>query len=98
MIERRGNLTGRSAKLSNLHTLWATLCHGSVWAVNLTPDLRLHSQAGLSTMQGRAGKAPKREMVIESPQQYKSLAEIEAEVEAGSQVAAVSVHCAIFFY
>ena len=44
-------------------------------------------------MQGRAGKAPKREMVIESPQQYKSLAEIEAEVEAGSQVAAVSSHC-----
>ncbi|KAG7235400.1 hypothetical protein INR49_002711 [Caranx melampygus] len=40
-------------------------------------------------MQGRAGKAPKREMVIESPQQYKSLAEIEAEVEAGSQVAVV---------
>ncbi|XP_035802284.2 dedicator of cytokinesis protein 9 isoform X4 [Amphiprion ocellaris] len=40
-------------------------------------------------MQGRTGKAPKREMVIESPQQYKSLAEIEAEVEAGSQVAAV---------
>lgn len=41
-------------------------------------------------MQGRAGKAPKREMVIESPQQYKSLAEIEAELEAGAQVAAVS--------
>lgn len=41
-------------------------------------------------MQARAGKAPKREMVIESPQQYKCLAEIEAEVEAGSQVAAVS--------
>ncbi|XP_076004947.1 dedicator of cytokinesis protein 9 isoform X2 [Genypterus blacodes] len=40
-------------------------------------------------MQGRTGKAPKREMVIESPQQYKSLAEIEAEVEAGSQVVAV---------
>ncbi|XP_054479935.1 dedicator of cytokinesis protein 9 isoform X2 [Anoplopoma fimbria] len=40
-------------------------------------------------MQGRAGKAPKREMVIESPQQYKSLAEIEEEVEAGSQVAVV---------
>ncbi|XP_029696132.1 dedicator of cytokinesis protein 9-like isoform X2 [Takifugu rubripes] len=39
------------------------------------------------TMQGRAGKAPKREMVIESPQQYKCLAEIEAEVEPGSQVA-----------
>ncbi|XP_054631989.1 dedicator of cytokinesis protein 9-like isoform X2 [Dunckerocampus dactyliophorus] len=37
----------------------------------------------------RAGKAPKREMVIESPQQYKCLAEIEAEVEAGSQVALV---------
>ncbi|XP_034072740.1 dedicator of cytokinesis protein 9 isoform X5 [Gymnodraco acuticeps] len=46
-------------------------------------------QAGLTTMQGRAGKAPKREMVIESPQQYRSLAEIEAEVEAGSQVVAV---------
>eukprot|EP00066_Takifugu_rubripes_P015242 XP_011604508.1 PREDICTED: dedicator of cytokinesis protein 9-like isoform X2 [Takifugu rubripes] len=41
------------------------------------------------TMQGRAGKAPKREMVIESPQQYKCLAEIEAEVEPGSQVAGV---------
>lgn len=41
-------------------------------------------------MQARAGKAPKREMVIESPQQYKCLAEIEAEVDAGSQVAAVS--------
>ncbi|KAF1371629.1 hypothetical protein PFLUV_G00270450 [Perca fluviatilis] len=41
-------------------------------------------------MQGRAGKAPKREMVIESPQQYKSLAEIEAEVETGgSQVAVI---------
>uniref|UniRef100_A0A3B3CZC8 Dedicator of cytokinesis 9b n=1 Tax=Oryzias melastigma TaxID=30732 RepID=A0A3B3CZC8_ORYME len=39
-----------------------------------------------SAMQGRAGKAPKREMVIESPQQYKSLAEIEAEVDAGLQV------------
>lgn len=42
------------------------------------------------TMQGRVGKAPKREMVIESPQQYKCLAEIEAEVEPGSQVAGVS--------
>lgn len=42
------------------------------------------------SMQGRVGKAPKREMVIESPQQYKCLAEIEAAVEAGSQVAAVS--------
>ncbi|KAJ0009333.1 hypothetical protein NQD34_001035 [Periophthalmus magnuspinnatus] len=40
-------------------------------------------------MQGRAGKAPKREMVIESPQQYKSLAEIEAETEAASQVQVV---------
>nr|XP_061802809.1 dedicator of cytokinesis protein 9-like [Nerophis lumbriciformis] len=40
-------------------------------------------------MQGRAGKAPNREMVIESPQKYKSWAEIEAEVEAGSQVASV---------
>lgn len=47
-------------------------------------------------MQGRAGKAPKREMVIESPQQYKCLAEIEAEVEAGSQVAAVSALRVIF--
>lgn len=49
-------------------------------------------------MQGRAGKAPKREMVIESPQQYKSLAEIEAEVEAGSQVAVVSLSCRSFFF
>lgn len=48
-------------------------------------------QARVITMQGRAGKAPRREMIIESPQQYKCLAEIEAEVEAGSQVAVVSV-------
>lgn len=47
-------------------------------------------------MQGRAGKAPKREMVIESPQQYKSLAEIEAEVDAGSQVIGVSLCRTIF--
>ncbi|XP_059906812.1 dedicator of cytokinesis protein 9-like, partial [Gadus macrocephalus] len=40
-------------------------------------------------MQGRAGKAPKREMVIESPQQYRSLAEIEAEDEAGTQLTVV---------
>lgn len=47
-------------------------------------------------MQGRAGKTPRKEMVIESPQQYKSLAEIEAEVEAGSQGATVSCTYAIF--
>lgn len=47
-------------------------------------------------MQGRAGKAPKREMVIESPQQYKDVAEIEAALEAGSQVAAVSLCSAGF--
>ncbi|XP_027867122.1 dedicator of cytokinesis protein 9-like isoform X3 [Xiphophorus couchianus] len=40
-------------------------------------------------MQCRTAKAPKREMVIESPQQYKSLAEIEAEVEGVPQVPAV---------
>ncbi|XP_061154329.1 dedicator of cytokinesis protein 9-like isoform X2 [Syngnathus typhle] len=40
-------------------------------------------------MQSRAGKAPKREMVIESPQKYKCLTEIEAEAEAGSQVSLV---------
>uniref|UniRef100_A0A3P8UYR1 Dedicator of cytokinesis 9b n=1 Tax=Cynoglossus semilaevis TaxID=244447 RepID=A0A3P8UYR1_CYNSE len=39
------------------------------------------------TMQGRTGKNPKREMVIELPQQYRSLAETESELEAGSQVA-----------
>lgn len=95
MIEYRVNLTGRRQSSLYLHTLRATtLSHGHVCAVSLTPVYR---QAGLTTMQGRAGKAPKREMVIESPQQYKSLAEIEAEVEAGSQVAAVSVHCAIFY-
>ncbi|CDQ68394.1 unnamed protein product [Oncorhynchus mykiss] len=37
-------------------------------------------------MQGRANKAPKKELVIESPQQYKSLAGAEAEVEAVPQV------------
>lgn len=42
-------------------------------------------------MQCRTAKAPKREMVIESPQQYKSLAEIEAEVEGVPQVPAVSM-------
>ncbi|XP_014914811.1 dedicator of cytokinesis protein 9-like isoform X3 [Poecilia latipinna] len=40
-------------------------------------------------MQCRTAKAPKREMVIESPQQYKSLAEIEAEVEGVPQVPVV---------
>ncbi|XP_077599633.1 dedicator of cytokinesis protein 9-like [Stigmatopora nigra] len=43
-------------------------------------------------MQGWAGKALKREMVIESPQKYKSLAEIEAAVETGSQVASVKAN------
>lgn len=47
-------------------------------------------------MQGRAGKAPKKEMVIESPQQYKSLAEIEAEVEGVPQVAGVSFYSSFF--
>lgn len=42
-------------------------------------------------MQGRTAKAAKREMVIESPQQYKSLAEIEAQVEGVPQVPAVSM-------
>lgn len=42
-------------------------------------------------MQGRTVKSPKREMVIESPQQYKSLAEIEAEVEGVPQVPVVSI-------
>ncbi|XP_028992394.1 dedicator of cytokinesis protein 9 isoform X10 [Betta splendens] len=37
-------------------------------------------------MQGRAGKAPKKELVIESPQQYKSSAAREAEAAAGPQV------------
>lgn len=49
-------------------------------------------------MQGRQGKASKREMVIESPQQYRSLAEIEAEVEVGSQVAAVSLKSKALFW
>lgn len=40
----------------------------------------------LLTMQGRASKAPKKELVIESPQQYKSLAAAEAEVDAVPQV------------
>ncbi|XP_034142817.1 dedicator of cytokinesis protein 9 isoform X8 [Esox lucius] len=37
-------------------------------------------------MQGRANKTPKKELVIESPQQYKSLAGAEAEVEAVTPV------------
>lgn len=37
-------------------------------------------------MQGRASKAPKKELVIESPQQYKSLAAAEAEVDPVAQV------------
>ncbi|XP_076026223.1 dedicator of cytokinesis protein 9-like isoform X2 [Genypterus blacodes] len=37
-------------------------------------------------MQGRASKAPKKELVIESPQQYKSLAAAEAEVDSVPQV------------
>lgn len=37
-------------------------------------------------MQGRAGKAPKKELVIESPQQYKSFAAAEAEVDTVPQV------------
>lgn len=35
-------------------------------------------------MQGRASKAPKKELVIQSPQQYKGLA--QAEVETVPQV------------
>ena len=38
-------------------------------------------------MQGRAHKAQKKELVIESPQQYKRLAAAEAEVESVPQVA-----------
>lgn len=45
----------------------------------------------IATMQGRANKTPKKELVIESPQQYKILAAAaaaaaEAEVEAVPQV------------
>lgn len=38
-------------------------------------------------MQGRASKAPKKELVIESPQQYKSLAAAEPELDTVPQVA-----------
>ncbi|KAG7463763.1 hypothetical protein MATL_G00180100 [Megalops atlanticus] len=38
-------------------------------------------------MQGRANKTPKKELVIESPQQYRSLALSEAEVDSAPQVA-----------
>ncbi|XP_061143232.1 dedicator of cytokinesis protein 9 isoform X5 [Syngnathus typhle] len=37
-------------------------------------------------MQGRASKVPKKELVIESPQQYQSLAAAEAEVDSVPQV------------
>lgn len=43
-------------------------------------------------MQGKAGKAPKKELVIESPQQYKNPA--EAEVDSVPQVV-VSTHSRI---
>lgn len=69
-----------------IHAPW---CHGSLVVGRFAPGGQVR-QARRMTMQGRAGKAPKREMVIESPQQYKCLAEIEAEVEPGSQVAGVS--------
>ncbi|KAJ8338531.1 hypothetical protein SKAU_G00374970 [Synaphobranchus kaupii] len=38
-------------------------------------------------MQGRAGKAPKKELVIESPQQYRNLVTAEPEVDTVPQVA-----------
>ena len=98
MIEYGGNLTGRRQSSHNpSHTPQATFCHGCVCAVNLIPDHRLHTGVGSIIMQGRTGKGRQREMVIESPQQYKCLAEIEAEVEAGSQVAAVSLCCTILY-
>jgi len=37
-------------------------------------------------MQGRASKTPKKELVIESPQQYKRVAAAEAEVDSEPQV------------
>lgn len=79
-----GDLTGGSAEPS-YHSRSVVSWQLSSWKGHTWST----GQTGM-TMQGRAGKAPKREMVIESPQQYKCLAEIEAEVEPGSQVAAVS--------
>lgn len=37
-------------------------------------------------MQGRSSKTPKKELVIESPQQYKKLAAAEVEVDPAPQV------------
>lgn len=73
------------------------LCAMAVCVQWVSHLIKGYTQGRVTTMQGRAGKAPKREMVIESPQQYKCLAEIEAEVEAGSQVAAVSALRVIFY-
>lgn len=50
-------------------------------------------------MQGRASKAPKKELVIESPQQYKSLAAAEAEVDTVAQVVSHSnTYTCIYIY
>ncbi|KAF3706389.1 Dedicator of cytokinesis protein 9 [Channa argus] len=55
-------------------------------ACSVTSD---YTETPLTTMQGRAAKTLKREMVIESPQQYRNLAETEGDVEPRSQVAVV---------
>ncbi|TNN36266.1 Dedicator of cytokinesis protein 9 [Liparis tanakae] len=46
-------------------------------------------------MQGRVSKAPKKELVIESPQQYKSSAAAESEVDAAPQVVVNHSHEAL---
>lgn len=82
-----GDLTGGSAEPSHHSRSAVSMAVCGQW--RFTPGRQVR-KARRMTMQGRAGKAPKREMVIESPQQYKCLAEIEEEVEPGSQVAGVS--------
>lgn len=48
-------------------------------------------------MQGRASKTPKKELVIESPQQYKSLNAAEAEVDTVPQVVVSQMFCDAWF-
>lgn len=89
VIEHGGDLVCRA--LSLLFVPWQRVRGETLHLTGGYTHSHTHTQGGLSSMQGRAGKAPKREMVIESPQQYKSLAEIEAEGEAVAQVVMVSL-------
>lgn len=61
--------------------------HRTCWLpTSLWDPARRYLTTTVDNMQGRASKAPKKELVIESPQQYKSLAAAETEVDTVPQV------------